>query len=124
MELKYLESLETSDLKEKTVNKIMSDSCHSPLRQILKNADLSSDYIIEKVKDSSEFNWGYDVRAAQYCDLIQSGIIDPLMVTVSALKNATSVACSLINIGCVVLDGADSFSQNDVQLLQLSEDME
>jgi len=121
---KYLESLETSDLKEKTVNKIMSDSCHSPLRQILKNADLSSDYIIEKVKDSSEFNWGYDVRAAQYCDLIQSGIIDPLMVTVSALKNATSVACSLINIGCVVLDGADSFSQNDVQLLQLSEDME
>ena len=45
-------------------------------------------------------------------------------IVLSALSNATSVACSLINIGCVVLGGQDAFSENDVQLMQLSEDME
>ena len=120
----HLESLTTDNLQEKTVNKIVADSCMSPLRQILKNADLSSDYIIERVKENSSFTWGYDVRENKYCDLIESGIIDPLLVTISALSNATSVACSLINIGCVVLGGQDAFSENDVQLMQLSEDME
>ena len=120
----HLAKSETSDLKEKTINKIMADSCLAPIKQILRNADLSFDYISEKIGENSEFNWGYDVRAAQYCDMINAGIIDPLPVTVSAIRNAASVASSLINVGCVILDSPEAYAENDVQLVELADEAE
>ena len=120
----HLAKSETSDLKEKTINKIMADSCLAPIKQILRNADLSCDYISEKIGENSEFNWGYDVRNAQYCDMINAGIIDPLPVTVSAIRNAASVASSLINVGCVILDSPEAYAENDVQLVELADEAE
>lgn len=115
------ESENSSSLLEKNVCKIISDSCMSPLRQILNNADLPVDYIIEMIKKVPDFTYGYDVRNEKYTDMIDQGIIDPQKVTVTALKNAVSVACSLISIGCVVLN--PNQGMQDVQLVQLSDNM-
>ena len=73
------------------------------------------------IKQNSDFTNGYDVRNESYVDMIEKGIIDPQKVTVTALKNAVSVACSLISIGCVVLN--HSQGMQDVQLVQLSDNM-
>ena len=109
------------DLLEKTVTKVISDACLSPLRQILVNADLPVDYIFEMIKNEPEWEYGYDVRNCCYTNMIDSGIIDPYKVTTTALKNAVSVACSLISVGCVVLSGNQNMQ--DVQLVQLSDNM-
>lgn len=110
------------DLLINTVSRIVADACMSPLRQILKNADLPADFIIEMIKQEKEFNRGYDVRKEEYVDMIDKGIIDPLKVTATALKNAVSVANNLLSVGCVVLNN-DQYAGNNVQLVQLSEDM-
>ncbi len=110
-----------TDLLNKTVIKILADACIAPLRQILKNADLSVDYIIEMIKENHDFNNGFDVRTESYVDMIEQGIIDPQKVTETALENATSVANSLLNVGCVVLNEGNY--GNEVQLVQLSNDM-
>ena len=111
-----------TNLLESTVIKILSDACISPLRQILKNADLSVDYIIEMIKKVPDFNHGFDVRTETYIDMIEKGIIDPQKVTATALKNAVSVANSLMSVGCVVLNDGGGYG-NEVQLVQLSNDM-
>jgi len=111
----------SSSLIDKNVTKIMSDACLAPLRQILKNADLPVDYIFEMIKNSPDWDYGYNVRENKYVNMIEAGIIDPYKVTTTALMNATSAACNLISVGCVVLSG--SSMQQDVQLLQLTEDM-
>lgn len=114
---------ENSDLLTNTVTRIISDACISPLKQILQNADLSADFIIEMIKrESFDFNYGYDVREEEYVNMIDKGIIDPLKVTTTAIKNAVSVANSLLSVGCTVLDN-NQYSPNDVQLVQLSDDM-
>ena len=117
--------LNSSDNKESllssTVRKIVYDACLSPLKQILRNADLSVDYIVEMIKQNDDFNYGFNVREKEYCDMIESGIIDPQKVTATALKNATSVCNSLIAVGCVVLD--NDYQTQGVQLVQLSDDM-
>ena len=110
-----------SNLLENTVKKIIADACMSPLRQILRNADLSVDYIIEMIKKEIDFNKGFDVRNEEYVDMIEAGIIDPQKVTATALKNAISVCNSLLSVGCVVLE-AQNYEQG-VQLVQLSDDM-
>tara|TARA_A200000159_G_C7322537_1_gene339446 strand:- start:214 stop:1851 length:1638 start_codon:yes stop_codon:yes gene_type:complete len=112
---------EKNNLLENTVKKIIADACMSPLKQILRNADLSVDYIIEMIKKEVDFNRGFDVRNEEYVDMIEAGIIDPQKVTATALKNAISVCNSLLSVGCVVLE-AQSYEQG-VQLVQLSDDM-
>jgi|13_taG_2_1085334.scaffolds.fasta_scaffold00007_136 chaperonin GroEL len=124
--LKLLRDSEALDaensLLESTVIKILADACITPLRQILKNADLSVDYIIEMIKKVPDFNHGFDVRTETYIDMIDKGIIDPQKVTATALENAVSVANSLMSVGCVVLNEGNAYG-NDVQLVQLSNDM-
>lgn len=107
---------------EKTVAKIIADSCMSPLKCILQNADKSVEYVFEMIKRDPDWSYGYDVRNGVYTDMISAGIIDPYKVTITALKNAASVANSLMSVGCVVLQ--DDMQQNQqVQLVQLSDDM-
>ncbi|NDG53831.1 MAG: chaperonin GroEL [Flavobacteriia bacterium] len=110
-----------SSLLENTVEKIVADACMSPLRQILRNADLSVDYIFEMIKQKNDFNHGFDVRNEKYTDMVESGIIDPQKVTATAIKNAASVCNSLLSIGCIVLSN-ENYDQG-VQLVQLSDDM-
>lgn len=119
--LKDAEGDSESTLLSNTVIKILADACMSPLKQILKNADLSVDYIVEMIKKVPDFTHGYDVRNEKYTDMIVQGIIDPQKVTATALENAVSVANSLLSVGCVVLN--DGGLSNDVQLVQLSDDM-
>ena len=85
-------------LLSSTVRKIVYDACLSPIRQILSNADLSVDYIIEMIKSSPDFTYGFNVREEKYCDMIKEGIIDPQKVTATALKNAVSVCNSLLSV--------------------------
>ena len=115
------ESKSIDSLLEKTVVKVLADACMSPLRKILENADKPVDYIFEMIKRQSDWEYGYDVRSEEYVDMIKQGIIDPQKVTATALKNAVSVANSLISVGCVVL-GETNYG-NEVQLVQLSDDM-
>ena len=117
--LQDLEGDET--LLSKSVKKIVSDACFSPLKTILKNADLSVDYIVEILKEQVEWEKGYDVRNEKYVNMIDAGIIDPQKVTATALQNAVSVCNSLLSVGCIVLN-TQSYDQG-VQLVQLSDNM-
>ena len=51
-------------------------------------------------------NQGYDARTKSYCDLMKSGIIDPVKVTKSALENAVSIAGLLLTTGGALVSDA------------------
>jgi len=70
---------------------IMYEVCQSPIETILANADENVDKVLMKVGEK-----GYNVITRQYEDFIQSGIIDPVKTTKSALKNAISTGLSIL----------------------------
>ena len=112
-----------SSILEKSIAKIFAETCISPLRRILQNADLKTDYIIEKIcENKNNWSYGYNLRTSSYEDMIEAGIIDPLKVTKTALENAVEAACNLISVGCVVLE--NNSNPPDVQLLHLDENMQ
>jgi chaperonin GroEL len=47
---------------------------------------------------------GIDIETGQYVDLVAAGIIDPAMVTRSALQNAASIAKNIITTECIVAE--------------------
>jgi len=74
---------------------IVLEACEAPLRQMCLNAGESPDIIVNRVKNSDK-NCGYNFMTGQIEDFFESGVIDPVKVTISALENATSVASTLI----------------------------
>jgi chaperonin GroEL len=75
----------------------------APLRQMAINAGQSPDLICDLIKNSSG-NDGYDFYSNTVTDMIESGIIDPVKVTKTALKNAVSVASTLITTNHAIIE--------------------
>ena len=54
---------------------------------------------------------GYNVVTGKTVDMVQAGIIDPLLVTKSALKNAASVATTIMSTDCIINNVRDESSR-------------
>ena len=80
------------------------EACYAPITQILKNADISSDIVINSLSfDDHDKNVGFNVRTEKFEDLIESGVIDPAKTVKCALQNAASAAGTLLTTNCAVL---------------------
>jgi len=88
----------------KTGIKIVKDALKAPLFQICKNAGLTPEVILDKIKAGANTSYGYDVVEDKYGDMIKLGVIDPTKVTVTALANASSVAGMLLTLEAVIVD--------------------
>ena len=86
---------------EKTGANIILKALESPLFKIAANAGMEGAVIINKVREM-EPGMGYDVLAEAYVNMVDTGILDPVKVTRSALQNATSVASTLLTTESVV----------------------
>jgi chaperonin GroEL len=75
---------------------VLYQAIRKPYELILKNAG-----VIEYV-DPSEEGRGLDVVTGKTVDMVKAGIIDPLLVTKSALTNAASVATTILSTDCVI----------------------
>jgi chaperonin GroEL len=76
--------------------KVLLDAIIAPYKTILENAGIE-DYEVPKVKGR-----GLNVVTGKTVNMVKSGIIDPLLVTKSALKNAASVATTILSTDCVI----------------------
>jgi len=83
--------------------KIILKAIKEPVRQMATNAGVSADIILDKV-ENEEDNSGYDFTSDKMVDMLEEGIIDPVKVTCSALKNAVSVVSTLIITDYAVIE--------------------
>ena len=92
---KVAEFVDTLEGDEKTGAKVILKALEAPLYYIAANAGLEGAVIINKVKESAP-GTGFNAATEEYVDMVDSGILDPVKVTRSALQNATSVASTLL----------------------------
>ena len=92
---KVAELVNTLEGDEKTGAKVILKALEAPLYYISANAGLEGAVIINKVKESAP-GTGFNAATEEYVDMVESGILDPVKVTRSALQNATSVASTLL----------------------------
>jgi len=90
--LNAAQNIKTDNIGEK----ILIESITSPHATILVNAGL------EFNKVPTEDGVGIDVTSGEYVNMIKNGIIDPVLVTKTALKNAVSVVTTIISADCVI----------------------
>jgi chaperonin GroEL len=87
----------SSKIKAETVGEeVLLKAIKAPFKTILSNAGIVE---YKKPKEEGE---GLDVVTGSTVNMINSGIIDPLLVTKSALRNAASVASTILSTDCVI----------------------
>ncbi len=99
---KVLESLKLKGDQAVGVD-IVKKALSEPLRQLALNAGLEGAIVVEKVR-SLEKNMGLNVQTVEYVDMFEEGIVDPTMVTRSALQNAASISSLLLTTECVITE--------------------
>ena len=88
---------------EKVGFKIVRRALEEPIRQIADNAGIDGAVIAERAKNEKE-GVGYNAYSGEWVNMIDAGIIDPAKVTTSALKNAASIAGTLLTTECAITD--------------------
>jgi len=86
----------SSIIPKSVSEQVLLDAIKAPYKTILENAGIE-DYEVPKVKGR-----GLNVVTGKTVNMVKSGIIDPLLVTKSALKNAASVATTILSTDCVI----------------------
>jgi chaperonin GroEL len=88
---------------EKTGARIVLRALEEPLRQLAENAGLEGSVVVNDVRKAKK---GYGLNAATNVveDLVAAGVIDPAMVTRSALQNAASIAKNILTTEAIVAE--------------------
>jgi chaperonin GroEL len=106
----FIRAIETVQAKRKSVKgdakigyDIVAAALEAPLRQIVDNSGEDGHVVVEQVL-SSKGNHGYNAATGEYVDLVKAGIIDPALVSRTALQNGASVAGLMLTTNVLVTD--------------------
>jgi chaperonin GroEL len=88
---------------ERTGAKIVLRSLEEPLRQIAYNGGYEGSVVINDIRRADK-GQGLNAQTGELVDLVAAGIIDPAMVTRSALQNAASIAKNILTTEAIVAE--------------------
>jgi chaperonin GroEL len=100
---KALDTLKADGDEQIGVN-IVRRACQEPLRQIVLNSGTEGAIVVEKIRENSNPNYGFNAQTDTYEDLVVSGVIDPTKVTRTALQNAASIASLMLTTEAMVAE--------------------
>src|SRR5271169_2656780 len=88
---------------ERTGARIVLRALEEPLRQLAENAGLEGSVVVNDVRKAKK-GQGLNAATGEIVDLVAAGIIDPAMVTRSALQNAASIAKNILTTEAIVAE--------------------
>ncbi|MFI5002542.1 MAG: chaperonin GroEL, partial [Reyranellales bacterium] len=102
--IRSLDKLRSANDDQKVGIEIVRRALQSPVRQIAENAGFDGAVVAGKMLDQKDTNYGFDAQKGDYCDMVKSGIIDPVKVVRTALQDAASVAGLLVTTEAMVAE--------------------
>jgi len=102
--LKALDGLKAANDDQQSGIDIVRRALRAPARQIAENAGEDGAFIVGKLLESQDYNWGFNAALGEYQDLVAAGVIDPAKVVRTALQDAASVASLLITTEALVAE--------------------
>ncbi|MDQ3355341.1 MAG: chaperonin GroEL [Actinomycetota bacterium] len=93
-----------TDQDERTGALIIKRALEEPVRQLAANSGLEGSVIVSDVRRAGVAGQGLNAESGELVDLVPAGIIDPAMVTRSALQNAASIAKNILTTECIVAE--------------------
>ena len=99
-----LDKLKLEDADEQVGVNILRRALEEPMRQIAQNAGQEGAIVLAEVRKSKNANFGFNAESEEYEDLFEAGVVDPTMVTRTALLNASSIAGLLLTTEALITE--------------------
>ncbi len=91
---------------ERTGARIILRALEEPIRQLAQNAGLEGSVVVNDVRKAKK-GQGLNAATGEIVDLVSEGVIDPAMVTRSALQNAASIAKNILTTEAIIAEVPD-----------------
>ncbi|RWK50376.1 chaperonin GroEL [Mesorhizobium sp.] len=101
---KALDNVAVDNPDQKTGVEIVRRAIEQPVRQIAENAGAEGSIIVGKLREKTEFGYGWNAQTNEFGDLFAQGVIDPAKVVRAALQDAASVAGLLVTTEAMVAE--------------------
>jgi chaperonin GroEL len=101
---KALEGFQLDDADEQVGVNIVKRALEEPVRQIASNAGHEGAVVVGKIRESDDVEFGFNAETESFGNLVAEGVIDPTMVTRTALQNAASIASLLLTTEALVTE--------------------
>ena len=102
--VKALENLVTANADQRVGIDIVRRAIEAPVRQIAANAGAEGSVIVGKLREKTDFAWGWNAQTNEFGDLYAQGVIDPAKVVRTALQDAASVAGLLVTTEAMIAE--------------------
>ncbi|NLI93542.1 MAG: chaperonin GroEL [Peptococcaceae bacterium] len=97
-----LAEIQMEEPEVQTGLRIVQKALEAPAWQIAYNAGVNADAVVERIRELPD-GYGYNAAANTFVNMQESGIVDPVQVTCTALKNAASIAALVIGTEGVII---------------------
>jgi len=101
---KALADFELPEADEQVGVNIVKRALEEPVRQIARNAGHEGAVVVGKLMEANDAHYGFNAESEEFGDLIAAGVIDPTMVTRTALQNASSISSLLLTTEALVTE--------------------
>ncbi|MER8820315.1 chaperonin GroEL [Mesorhizobium sp. M0991] len=101
---KALDNVVVDNPDQKTGVDIVRRAIEAPVRQIAENAGAEGSIIVGKLRETTDFGYGWNAQTNEFGDLYGQGVIDPAKVVRTALQGAASVAGLLVTTEAMVAE--------------------
>ncbi|WP_027991733.1 chaperonin GroEL [Sinorhizobium meliloti] len=102
--VKALDGLKTANNDQRVGVDLVRRAIEAPVRQIAENAGAEGSIIVGKLREKTEFSYGWNAQTNEYGDLYAMGVIDPAKVVRTALQDAGSVAGLLVTTEAMIAE--------------------
>ncbi|MGO7668812.1 chaperonin GroEL [Rhizobium ruizarguesonis] len=102
--VKALDNIKTANRDQRVGVDIVRRAVEAPARQIAENAGAEGSVIVGKLREKSEFSYGWNAQTGEYGDLYAQGVIDPAKVVRTALQDAASIAGLLVTTEAMIAE--------------------
>lgn len=102
--VKALDNTQTENADQRHGIDLVRRAIEAPVRQIAENAGAEGSIIVGKLRERTEFGYGWNAQTNEFGDLYDQGVIDPVKVVRTALQDAASVAGLLITTEAMVAE--------------------
>ncbi|EJL58486.1 chaperonin GroL [Rhizobium sp. CF122] len=102
--VKALDSVQTENADQRHGIDIVRRAIEAPVRQIAENAGAEGSIIVGKLREKTDFGYGWNAQTNEFGDLYDQGVIDPVKVVRTALQDAASIAGLLITTEAMVAE--------------------
>lgn len=102
--VKALDNTQTENADQRHGIDLVRRAIEAPVRQIAENAGAEGSIIVGKLRERTEFGYGWNAQTNEFGDLYDQGVIDPVKVIRTALQDAASVAGLLITTEAMVAE--------------------